>query len=79
MQKVDQLVMRHKRIILFAMNVEHSNLLATCLQARNVNAFSITSDTESSQRRKLKREKKNYWKNQRKKKLILMMIILHKE
>lgn len=53
MQKVDELVTRHKRIILFAMNVEHSNLLATCLQARGVNAFSITSNTESGQRRKL--------------------------
>lgn len=53
LQKVDELVTRHKRIILFAMNVEHSNLLATCLQARGVNAFSITSNTESGQRRKL--------------------------
>ena len=53
LQKVDELVTRHKRIILFAMNVEHSNILATCLQARSVNAFSITSKTESSQRRKL--------------------------
>lgn len=53
LQKVDELVTRHKRIILFAMNVEHSNLLATCLQARGVNAFSITSNTESNQRRNL--------------------------
>lgn len=53
LQKVDELVTKHKRIILFAMNVEHSNLLATCLQARGVNAFSITSNTESGQRRKL--------------------------
>lgn len=53
LKKVDELVTRHKRIILFAMNVAHSNLLATCLQARGVNAFSITSNTESGQRRKL--------------------------
>lgn len=53
LKKVDELITRHKRIILFAMNVEHSNLLATCLQARGVNAFSITSNTESGQRRKL--------------------------
>lgn len=53
LKKVDELVTRHKRIILFAMNVNHSNLLATCLQARGVNAFSITSNTESGQRRKL--------------------------
>jgi superfamily II DNA or RNA helicase len=53
LRKVDELVTRHKRIILFAMNVAHSNLLATCLQARGVNAFSITSNTESDQRRRL--------------------------
>ncbi len=53
LKKIDELVTRHKRIILFAMNVEHSNLLATCLQARGVNAFSITSNTDIGQRRKL--------------------------
>ncbi len=53
LRKVDELITRHNRIILFAMNVEHSNLIATCLQARNVNAFSITSDTETGQRRNL--------------------------
>jgi superfamily II DNA or RNA helicase len=53
LKKMDELVTRHKRIILFAMNVEHSNLLATCLQAREINAFSITSNTESNQRRNL--------------------------
>jgi DNA repair protein RadD len=52
-QKVEELLTRHQRVILFAMNVEHSNLLATCLQARNINAFSITSNTESGQRRRL--------------------------
>jgi superfamily II DNA or RNA helicase len=53
LRKVDELVTRHKRIILFAMNVKHSNLLATCLHARGVNAFSITSNTESYQRKRL--------------------------
>lgn len=53
LKKVDELVTRQKRIILFAMNVEHSNLLATCLQARGLNAFSITSNTETGQRRRL--------------------------
>lgn len=53
LQKVEELITRHNRIILFAMNVEHSNLLAVCLQARGVNAFSITSNTESNQRRNL--------------------------
>ncbi|WP_343670056.1 DEAD/DEAH box helicase [Chitinophaga sp.] len=53
LKKVDELITRHKRIILFAMNVEHSNLLATCLQARGINAFSITSSTASDQRKRL--------------------------
>lgn len=53
LKKVDELVTRHKRIILFAMNVAHSNIIATCLQARGVNAFSITSNTDTGQRRKL--------------------------
>lgn len=52
-QKADELVSRHKRIIIFALNVEHSNLLATCLQARGVNAYSVTGQTESDQRAKL--------------------------
>jgi DNA repair protein RadD len=52
-QKVEELILRHKRIILFAINVEHSNLLATILQAKGVNAFSITSQTDSQQRRQL--------------------------
>ena len=53
LKKIEELVSRHKRIILFAINVVHSNILATCLQARGVTAFSITSNTGSEQRRKL--------------------------
>lgn len=52
-QRVEELVKLHKRIILFGLNVSHSNLLATCLQARNIQAFSITSNTEPNQRRRL--------------------------
>ena len=52
-QKLEELFTRHTRIIVFAMNVAHSNLIAICLQARGINAFSITSDTESGQRKKL--------------------------
>jgi superfamily II DNA or RNA helicase len=52
-QKVEELVKKHDRIILFGLNVAHSNLLATCLQARNVRAFSITSKTDPAQRRRL--------------------------
>ena len=52
-QKVDELILRHKRIIIFALNVEHSNIIATCLQARGVNAYSVTGLTETNQRKKL--------------------------
>jgi len=52
-QKTEELVHRHKRIIIFALNVEHSNLIATCLQARGIKAFSVTGKTEASQRRRL--------------------------
>jgi superfamily II DNA or RNA helicase len=52
-QEVEKLVLNHSRIILFSINVQHANLLATVLQARGIDAFSITSNTEMSQRRKL--------------------------
>jgi len=52
-QKAEELISRHRRIILFALNVEHSNLLATCLQARGVSAYSLTSNTDPDQRRRL--------------------------
>lgn len=52
-QEIDKLIRRHSRIIVFAINVTHSNLLATILQARGLNAFSITSNTDSGQRKKL--------------------------
>ena len=53
LKKVDELVTRHQRVILFAMNVEHSHLLAICLQARGISAFSITTDTKPKQRLQL--------------------------
>lgn len=52
-QKVEKLIAKHQRIILFALSVEHSNLLATCLQARGVNAFSVTSNTGPEKRKDL--------------------------
>jgi DNA repair protein RadD len=51
--KIEELVTRHKRILVFALTVDHANLLALCLQARDVNAFSVTSKTDPSQRKKL--------------------------
>jgi superfamily II DNA or RNA helicase len=53
LKRIEELIDRHKRIILFAMTVEHSNLLATCLQARGICAFSITSNSSSLQRKSL--------------------------
>ncbi len=52
-KRVEELITRHKRIIIFAMTVQHSNLLATCIQARGICAFSITSNTSSVQRKDL--------------------------
>jgi len=52
-KKVEELVTKHKRIILFALNVAHSNLLATVLQGRGINAFSVTSKTDPYQRKRL--------------------------
>lgn len=50
-KKVSELVKRHKRIILFAITVEHSDLLAATLQALNVNAKSITTKTDPVSRK----------------------------
>ena len=52
-KKVEELVKKHSRIILFALSVEHSSLFATVLQGRGINAFSITSSTHPFQRRRL--------------------------
>jgi DNA repair protein RadD len=52
-QKIEELFKTHKRIIVFALSVEHSNLIATCLKARGVNAFSLTGQTGSVRRKEL--------------------------
>ncbi|MBY0086978.1 DEAD/DEAH box helicase [Brevibacillus brevis] len=51
--ETEQLVQRHKRIILFAPSAASSNLLASILQARGYQAYSVTSDTESSKRKNI--------------------------
>ena len=58
-QKCEELIIKHNRIILFALNVNHSNLLAMCLQARGIDAYSLTSDTDSEQRKKVIESFKN--------------------
>lgn len=42
---IEQLAQNHKRILVFAATVKHSDLLSVVLQARGYNAKSITSDT----------------------------------
>lgn len=48
---IKTLASRHKRILLFATNVNHSNLIAKVLQALGMKAYSITSDTNSFDRK----------------------------
>lgn len=52
-QKVEELITRHSRIILFALTVEHANLMAVILQAREINALSITGLTDSRHRKNI--------------------------
>jgi DNA repair protein RadD len=47
---IEQLASRHKRLIVFAATREHSDLIAAVLQARGMDARSITSQTGSGER-----------------------------
>lgn len=49
-QSVEQLAKNHKRILVFAATVEHSDLLAAVLKARGLNARSITSKSTMFER-----------------------------
>jgi DNA repair protein RadD len=51
--KVEQLLHRHLRIIVFAANIHHARLLAAVLKARGTNAASVTGDTPRDERRRL--------------------------
>jgi superfamily II DNA or RNA helicase len=53
LRKVEELVKRHRRILVFAASVEHSNLLAAVLRARGVDAASITGTTPADERASL--------------------------
>lgn len=59
LSEVEQLTRNHKRIILFAVSVEHSDTLAAVLQAKGVTANSVTSRTPPSERRRLLEEFKS--------------------
>jgi DNA repair protein RadD len=49
-QTIEELVKRHRRILVFAATVEHSNLLAAVLSARGINASSVTGKTSTYER-----------------------------
>lgn len=50
---VEDLIRRHRRIILFAASVQHSNTLACALRARGIQASSLTGTTPSIERARL--------------------------
>jgi DNA repair protein RadD len=51
--EIENLAQRHKRILVFAISVEHSRLLAAVLRARGVQADVITGNTPSVDRERL--------------------------
>lgn len=53
LSEVEQLAERHKRLIVFATTVEHSEMLAFTLRARGLNAESVTGATPSVTRREI--------------------------
>ncbi len=48
----DLIKLNHKRILLFATTVEHSDMISSILRARGVKSFSITSNTHDALREK---------------------------
>ncbi len=50
LRKIEELASRHKRILVFATTVAHSELLAVLLKSRKFNARSLTGKTLSSDR-----------------------------
>lgn len=57
--KVEELAKRHRRILVFAATVQHSDLLACVLRARGVHAYSVTSRTPSYERTRVIEEFKD--------------------
>lgn len=49
--EAEQLAQRHRRIIIFAPSVESSNVIASILRVRGYNAFSVTSESQSTVRK----------------------------
>jgi DNA repair protein RadD len=52
-QEVEDLVRRHRRIILFAASVQHSKTIACALRARGIQAYSLTGATPSAERARI--------------------------
>ncbi|MCC3154612.1 DEAD/DEAH box helicase [Hymenobacter sp. BT770] len=53
LNKIEEMVLRHERIIVFASNVAHAELLATVLRARGIQGSSVTGNTSSSARARI--------------------------
>ena len=51
--RLEQLAKNHRRIIVFAATVQHAYLLATVLQARDLNASAITGTTDMTERQRI--------------------------
>lgn len=51
--EIEAMTKRHDRIIVFAISVEHSNLIAATLKARGTHAYSVTGSTPKSIRQKI--------------------------
>lgn len=51
LKKIMEKAKSHKRILVFAITVEHSNLLAFALQAQGIRAYSITSKSSNANRK----------------------------
>lgn len=51
--EIEELAKRHRRILVFAISVEHSKLLASVLQVRGWQANTITANTGSSERERI--------------------------
>ncbi|MFD2891190.1 DEAD/DEAH box helicase [Flavobacterium chuncheonense] len=49
--KIKSLINKHNRIIVFAMNVKHSNVLALTLSAFDIEVYSISSETDNQVRK----------------------------
>ncbi|HEY9298877.1 MAG TPA: DEAD/DEAH box helicase family protein, partial [Phormidium sp.] len=51
--EIEDLALRHQRIIVFAISVQHAKLLAAVLRARGLIADAVTGDTPSRERERL--------------------------